>query len=661
MVPVGGRGAESGDEIDLLAYAFDHVRNGLAVIDAGAVVVRVNRAGAAILGRTAEDLVGTDALAIVHPDDLDACLRQLDVAIGTGHGGPLDLRVVHPDGSLVWLRVQATLLPDTRRSIHLMFDDVSYIHELTARFDETTAALHREHEARVSRAKAFADLAALTSGVNDLDALIGGIVDLAVSHIADVAAVALVDEGDGALQVVEVRHRDPEAERVLREAVCGIRVLDPQGAIGAAFERGAPVIDVAGQLHPDPPLELIEFAARNPVDIRHVFPMQSPDGAVGALIIARDLGAEPLTAGDRDLAMVLASRAALAVRNVRLDAQRRAAEAVLERRFAQQAAVAQLGTLAVSGAPVDDLAVRCQKLVETTLGVAHCGVLVDDGHPDGLRLLAVSERLAPHGSGFRYRLAPGLQTVFDTEDAVLVPDVRAETRFSPNQRMIDAGVRSMILAKIESHTAARGVLCAASVELGDFTVEDLAFMQAMANVLASAIDAQSALEHLRHDALHDALTGLPNRVLVLDRLEVALDQASARRTRVAVLACDLDNFKVVNDGFGHAAGDEVLRIAAERLRLQVRPGDTVGRFGGDEFIVVCPDVSDVGAVVTIAERLGRALSHAMPVFGTELVVTVSVGVAFGEGAGPEAAAALLRAADTAMYRAKDRGRDRYEL
>jgi diguanylate cyclase (GGDEF)-like protein len=538
------------------------------------------------------------------------------------------------------------------------------VRELEARFDQTRAALHREHDARVRRSRAYADIAALVgsaAGAETIEELITGITEVAIEHIADLASVVLLDEVEHAIGVAQVSYRDPAGQAMLREALAGLRFESPLGVIGQAIGAGEAMVEVAGPLHPTLPGLTADFNARFPMGQRQIYAMRGPDGPVGALVLMRDAGAEPFSAGDRDLAMVLASRAAMAVRNVRLEAGRRAAEALVERRLAQQAAVAQLGTLALSGAPLADVADRCRKLVETTLGVVQCGVLVDDGHPEGLLLMAVSAPFAPRTDGYRYATDPGLQAVLDEEGSILAPDLSVETRFSPNRLMLDRGIRSMAATKIEPRRAANGVLSAASLAVADFAVEDLTFMEAMANVLASAIDAKAALDDLRHNALHDALTGLPNRLLVLDRLQLALEQAHAGGTQVAVLACDLDRFKVVNDGLGHAVGDEVLRLVADRLRLEVRPGDTVGRFGGDEFILVCPDVAEIDAVVAIADRLGGAFRQPLEVRGTELFVTSSIGIAFGDDVGLDAAADLLRDADAAMYRAKDRGRARYEL
>jgi diguanylate cyclase (GGDEF)-like protein/PAS domain S-box-containing protein len=164
---------------------------------------------------------------------------------------------------------------------------------------------------------------------------------------------------------------------------------------------------------------------------------------------------------------------------------------------------------------------------------------------------------------------------------------------------------------------------------------------------------------LAHQALHDGLTGLPNRALLLDRLDHALLQHDRRLGAVAVLMVDLDHFKLVNDGLGHSAGDTLLVDVAARLSAAVRPGDTVCRLGGDEFVVCCEDVAGPDDAMEVADRVLAAFATAFVVERRELFVTASVGVTLS---GPGATAdSLLRDADAAMYRAKERGRARAEL
>ncbi len=169
----------------------------------------------------------------------------------------------------------------------------------------------------------------------------------------------------------------------------------------------------------------------------------------------------------------------------------------------------------------------------------------------------------------------------------------------------------------------------------------------------------AAQEQLAYQAFHDPLTGLRNRTWVLDILEVDLRAAKRRGTSVGVLFIDLDNFKVVNDSLGHAAGDEVLATVADRVTSALRSGDRVGRFGGDEFIVVVPDVSDPHEVERVAERVSSAIATDLRIEGHRIVPTASIGIALSTAVStPES---LLRDTDSALYRAKDAGRGRWQF
>ena len=166
-------------------------------------------------------------------------------------------------------------------------------------------------------------------------------------------------------------------------------------------------------------------------------------------------------------------------------------------------------------------------------------------------------------------------------------------------------------------------------------------------------------DQLAYEATHDTLTGLPLRKLVFDHLELALAGARRNGGEVAVLFVDLDHFKPVNDSLGHGAGDELLAEVATRLRNAVRGGDTPGRFGGDEFVVVCPGLTAVRDVVVVAERVRALLAKPFRIRGRDVFIGASIGIAVADD--DATAESLLRDADSAAYRAKQRGRNRFEI
>ena len=170
-----------------------------------------------------------------------------------------------------------------------------------------------------------------------------------------------------------------------------------------------------------------------------------------------------------------------------------------------------------------------------------------------------------------------------------------------------------------------------------------------------------AASKLTHQALHDALTGLPNRVLVQDRIQRALDRQRRDGGHVAVLFLDLDRFKTVNDSLGHSVGDALLIEVSHRLDRSLRPGDTVGRLGGDEFIVIAEQLRDPEDALVLAQRLADALNEPLELAGQHLIVRASIGVVTTDGIDEPSPEDLLRDADAAMYKAKQGGRGRWEV
>jgi diguanylate cyclase (GGDEF)-like protein/PAS domain S-box-containing protein len=339
--------------------------------------------------------------------------------------------------------------------------------------------------------------------------------------------------------------------------------------------------------------------------------------------------------------------------------ERLRAQAELERRAAQQAAIAQLGKRALEGATTHDLMAEAARLVAGALGEELVAVTESEGWGDDLVLRAgvgwPEDLVGTARMSARDSLAGA---ALRGDGPVVCDDLRERDPASllPAER----NARSAAAVAIRARGRPAGALVVHSRRPAAFGDDDAHFLQAAANILADAIARRQSEERIRHAALHDPLTGLPNRSLLLDRARHW--QRAAQRGRgglAAVLFLDLDDFKLVNDSLGHEAGDELLRQVAGRLRAAVRPMDTVARFGGDEFVIFLEDLEDRDAVLGVVDRVQDAFAEAFVLGAATHAVTTSIGVAICEDGAD--ADVLLRNADAALYRAKDRGRARYEL
>jgi diguanylate cyclase (GGDEF)-like protein len=340
-----------------------------------------------------------------------------------------------------------------------------------------------------------------------------------------------------------------------------------------------------------------------------------------------------------------------------LEATRAASES---ERASREAAVGRLGRRALTAPDRQALLDDAVTILSETLAVEHCAIfeLVEGG--DRVRLAAGAGVAAgapdPEDLSAEQRLLTGW--VLAGEEPIAVWEWASERRFDAAE-LREQGVRSTVGAAGRGRAGAFGVVTAHSDRVGALSAEDARWLQSVADLLASALDREDSEARMRHQSLHDGLTGLPNRALFYDRIEHAFARAERDETLVAVLLLDVDQFKTINDSLGHEAGDDLLVALSARLQHVTRGSDTVARLGGDEFVVLC-EVESEAEAVAIAERVADAWERPIPVgAGGEVFVSASIGITLASRL--QTAETMLREADAAMYRAKAGGRGRYEL
>ncbi len=339
---------------------------------------------------------------------------------------------------------------------------------------------------------------------------------------------------------------------------------------------------------------------------------------------------------------------------------RREAEQAITRHAEGQREIASLGRLALGTESLEELFDHAVSAASRVLS-AECAWLVErlSDAPGFIMRSAVGwpgERRGEHIPGGVGSLAG--YSVW-SRGAIVVEDWHDEQRFPRSAKLLARGVRSSVAVLIGDPDAPFGVFAVHYRQPKAVPADCLPFLDAIVNVLADAIRARDAQETIRHQALHDELTDLPNRTLFLDRAGHALAASGRHHRPPAAFLIDLDRFKLINDSFGHEAGDELLRQVAARLAGAIRPGDTLARLGGDEFAVLCEQLPSEVSAVHVADQLLAALEQPVVLDGEDHAVSASIGIALGTSG--SSAVDLLRDADSALYQAKTAGRARAEL
>jgi len=336
----------------------------------------------------------------------------------------------------------------------------------------------------------------------------------------------------------------------------------------------------------------------------------------------------------------------------------RAARTLAER----QSDVAEMGLFALTDTSIDNLLERAVAVAAKGLNAAFCKIL-RVGADGSSAMLTAGIGWKDGWVGRRAISGDALKLNYyflETRAPVVVEDFDTETRFRASEMLKAHNIRSGLDVPIKGGLGIHGSIGIYSEERRKFTAEDIDFVQSLANIAATAIERDQANLQLARLAQFDALTGLPNRVLFLDRLMQAALQAQSGTSAIAVVLADLDHFKAINDTFGHALGDDLLVQVSERLRDHIPLDATIGRMGGDEFGLIFSNVGGTDHVALLVQAVSNAMAQPFTLKGESIFVTASFGISMCPDNGFDAGT-LIKNADTAMYRAKVAGRGGFQF
>ncbi len=556
------------EERTKLSEIVEHASDGIAALDPDGTVTSWNPGFESITGYRADEVIGTRGLARLRPRDLAGQEVRLERWASAPEALPTILEVLNPTGERCWISCSYARVPDVGGPPRRLV--------LTSRDVTKELELQRAEQALRERAARFQALVQNSS------------------HM-----VVVLDAGGG------ITYASPAFWRLL-----GHR---------DRAQVGQGLFDL---VHPD---DLQALRARFGEHLTgagqtasYEFRCLAGDGTWRHLeALASNLLEDPAVRG--------------VVFNTRDVSERKHAEGLL----AGQAAVLDL---IARDAPLMETLSALARLVENEAEGARCAVLLLD--PEGEALtVAAAPSLVDTGLHEADGMVVGPRagssgTAVHRRAPVLVADVAADPLWAETRQVALArGLRAawaMPITTVES----RQVLGTVSIYFDRPRrpgQRDTRLLVAAAHLADIAIQRSQAQARLAHQAAHDALTGLPNRVFFLDRAAHALDSTKRSHSWVAVLFCDLDRFKVINDSLGHDAGDKLLGELGRRLQEVVRPGDTVARFGGDEFTILCESIEDEAHALAIAERVGRVAATPFSLGEVEVFVTMSVGIALGSG------------------------------
>jgi diguanylate cyclase (GGDEF)-like protein/PAS domain S-box-containing protein len=657
-----------------LRALLEHSRDAHGLLDATGRVLWASRGVEDMLGWQPDGLVGTSAFDLVHPDDLGAALQRFAESLQPEQPDPIELRIAHADGRWMPIEIAAALWPsanDDGDGLVLNLRDISWRVEteraLRQSEERFRALVQHSHDGVVVLDP---DLG-ITYASPTVEQIFGRTVDqllgtngLALVHPDDLdtAAEALAETSSTIGHRATRRVRAQHANGTWRWVECTAVNLSANDAVQGIVVNVRDVTEnaAAEQAVRDSERLFRSLAQSSPTGVY----LMQPSGECTYVNerfqeITGYSAADALGFGWHRLVHPDDRSAVAAV-----DTTAGIDDQPLQVEFRVVRPDGEVRWVAVNTGPMFDDEGRFQGVVGTVQDITER----KEATRDSQRLTDIFE--ATHDlvaiaddQGALLYLNRSARQFFEIADHMALEQFDMLAQFGTE--MIER-LTTEVQPELERDGMWYGEL---PIQRPDGTVvphrvqllahkNDEGHSEFFSAVLHD-ISERKAIEHrLAHQATHDPLTGLPNRMLLLDRLDQGLRRARRSHRRVAVLFLDLDHFKVVNDSLGHGLGDRLLIAIAERLQTALRPADTVARFGGDEFVVLCEDLASQNDAIAIAERVNESLSGPFEIDDAEVFVGVSIGIAFPDDndADPET---LIRDADAAMYQAKDRGRARW--
>jgi diguanylate cyclase (GGDEF)-like protein len=324
----------------------------------------------------------------------------------------------------------------------------------------------------------------------------------------------------------------------------------------------------------------------------------------------------------------------------------------------------------VTDFPIQAILDRLVERIVAVMPITAAGVtlIAADGEPPRYISASSAEALRFERVQTKMKEGPCLEA-YRTNQAVSVPDLQVDERFTAfAPEAVRTGLRAVFAFPLRhgDHDSI-GALDLYRETPGSLDEQSMHMAQTFADVAAAYIlnaqarqDLKDASSRFQETSLHDSLTGLPNRILFGQRVDHAVLRSRRSGGQLAVLFADLDRFKEINDQYGHHVGDQLLVAVAERLTESLRPGDTLARLSGDEFVMLCEDLEDASVVDRLADRIDAGMNQAFVLPDHTLEVSASVGIAYS-GPGADVPGRMLRDADTAMYQAKRQGGGRHQV